>query len=243
MKTLTLMLTLTAALICNRPFAAPSIVKGGDSSFAVIELFTSEGCSSCPPADHLIAQLREADTARQLYILAFHVDYWDHQGWKDRFSQAAWSQRQQAYATWLNRRQIYTPQLIVNGTSEHIGSDANAVTTALSAALAASGDRQLRISAAIDGKFIDISHTNTRNNLQLALVQKDGRSNVRRGENAGSELVHVQIVRELITVRAGETGNVRMRSPQDFDAKTWELIGFVQDAESGRITDAARCTW
>jgi hypothetical protein len=109
--------------------------KKDSKGFAVLELFTSEGCSSCPPADELLNQLQQQDAQEQLYILAFHVDYWDHQGWKDRFSSYAYSQRQQQYAEWFKLRSIYTPQLVVSGQHELVGSDGGAVSAAVNRAL------------------------------------------------------------------------------------------------------------
>jgi hypothetical protein len=96
--------------------------NGTGQGFAVVELFTSEGCSSCPPADEAVA-----DIARQyknnVFILAYHVDYWNYLGWKDMFSNSAYSNRQKQYASLLNVSSVYTPQIIVNGKTEFVGSD------------------------------------------------------------------------------------------------------------------------
>ena|SRR5437764_672084 len=86
----------------------------GQNGFAVVELFTSEGCSSCPPADKLVATLVERDKKEAVYILSYHVDYWDRLGWKDRFSDAAFTARQQHYAELLHLSSVYTPQIVVN---------------------------------------------------------------------------------------------------------------------------------
>ena len=91
--------------------------------FAVVELFTSEGCSSCPPADELVARIQKENSDQPVYILSFHVDYWNNLGWKDPFSSAAYSKRQKEYANRLNLQSIYTPQVIVNGRTEFVGSD------------------------------------------------------------------------------------------------------------------------
>src|ERR1700712_5296387 len=92
----------------------------GDKGFAVIELFTSEGCSSCPPADAVIAKVEKESADKPIYILAFHVDYWNRLGWKDVFSSAAYSARQNQYAQWLNLSSVYTPQVVVNGRTEFV---------------------------------------------------------------------------------------------------------------------------
>jgi len=91
--------------------------------FALVELFTSEGCSSCPPAEELAAEIQKESADRPVYVLAYHVDYWDHQGWKDRYSDPAYSQRQKDYSSWLGTSDIYTPQVVVNGRKQLVGSD------------------------------------------------------------------------------------------------------------------------
>ena len=114
------------------PSAAPPVSRPattGPSPVAVVELFTSEGCSSCPPADVLLSKL-SAETAKSgsgVYYLAFHVDYWDRLGWPDRFASADYTARQRAYAAAAGTRQVYTPQAVVNGAGKgFVGSDATA---------------------------------------------------------------------------------------------------------------------
>src|SRR6185369_6535980 len=91
---------------------------------AVVELFTSEGCSSCPPADDALAAADKAYTGH-VYVLGFHVDYWDRLGWKDPFSNASWTERQNRYAGKFDLTSIYTPQAVVNGTTQFTGSEKN----------------------------------------------------------------------------------------------------------------------
>src|SRR5579859_6695441 len=105
--------------------------------FAVVELFTSEGCSSCPAADALVATVQKEDKDLPVYILSFHVDYWDRLGWKDAFSDAAYSDRQREYARWLRLSSVYTPQVVVNGHQEFVGSDAVKLREAISNGLQA----------------------------------------------------------------------------------------------------------
>src|SRR5271167_1475342 len=110
----------------------------GGAPCAVVELFTSEGCSSCPPADAALAEM--AANARKsgapVFALAFHVDYWNYLGWTDRFSDAAYTRRQSDYARAFNTDQVYTPQMIVNGVDQFVGSDRDAAKRAIDAALA-----------------------------------------------------------------------------------------------------------
>lgn len=92
-----------------------------ESNVAVVELFTSEGCSSCPPADKLLRTIQAE--SKDVYVLSYHVDYWDRLGWKDPFSQAAFTERQRDYAQQFNLESIYTPQVVINGVKEFVGSD------------------------------------------------------------------------------------------------------------------------
>src|SRR5947207_357602 len=116
-------------------------VRSGDSASPtpiVVELFTSEGCSSCPPADTLLQRLVDAQIPNvNVVALGEHVDYWDHQGWKDRFSSAALTNRQQLYASRFNVDSIYTPQMVIDGRAEVVGSDAGAARRAIDCAAAA----------------------------------------------------------------------------------------------------------
>jgi hypothetical protein len=99
--------------------------KGDDpgKGFAVIELFTSEGCSSCPPADELVARVEKESGGKPIYILAYHGDYWNRLGWRDAFSSLEYSARQNQYAEWLNFSSVYNPQIVVNGPMEFVGSE------------------------------------------------------------------------------------------------------------------------
>src|SRR5215471_13162766 len=93
-----------------------------DKGFAVVELFTSEGCSSCPPADNAVAKLLKEHSSN-VYVLGYHVDYWDNLGWRDIFSNASYTQIQKEYAKAFNLSSVYTPQIVVNGTEQFVGSN------------------------------------------------------------------------------------------------------------------------
>ena len=121
----------------------PWLAGMGGNGFAVVELFTSEGCSSCPPADALIARVQQEDKDLPVYMLAYHVDYWDRLGWKDAFSNAAYSDRQRRYAAWLKLSSIYTPQVVVNGQKEFVGSEAGTLYGAIKNALQQTSEVQL----------------------------------------------------------------------------------------------------
>lgn len=215
------------------------------NGFAVVELFTSEGCSSCPPADDLVASIEKQHKDKQIYILAYHVDYWDHQGWKDTFSDAAYSKRQRKYAEWLNLRQIYTPQIVMNGKTEFVGSDQGMLLGAISSALNDTPAGTLTLKNSIVNGKISVDYeavgADRQSELVLALVQKTGQSNVLAGENTGRKLSHVQIVRGLqVQPLSNTSGKVSMTLPRDFSASGWELIGFVQHKTNGAILSASK---
>ena len=254
MKTIALVGGLTGVLVATAAFmnmqnerTIKHLQTPGDSKgFAVVELFTSEGCSSCPPADKLLEKIQADNQNKQIYILAFHVDYWDHQGWKDRFSDAAYSARQSQYAEWLNLRTIYTPQVLVNGTSEYVGSNQGAILSAIAAGLGQEPAETLTLNGRreADGLHVDYQLTGNEKNseLVLALVERTAKSNVKAGENSGRNLSHVQIVRQMIhfPVKTKSKEDIIMKIPGDFTEQGWELIGFVQDKADGHITAAAR---
>jgi hypothetical protein len=154
--------------------------------FAVLELFTSEGCSSCPPADDLMARVQKEAGNKAVYVLAYHVDYWNRNGWKDVFSKAEFSRRQYQYSQWFTG-QVYTPQVIVNGKTEFVGSDASAVHQAINETLTKPASAKLIISGATAGSSIRLSYeiVGKANDAQLmiAVVQKHAVTDVKAGEN------------------------------------------------------------
>ena len=125
-KIFALMLLLIASALGTTAFMNVKLlnkVNADDKGFAVSgQLFTSECCSSCPPADQLVAKIQKEVKDRPVYILAYHVDYWNRQGWKDAFSSADYTKRQQDYASYLHIQSVYTPQIVVNGRTEFVGS-------------------------------------------------------------------------------------------------------------------------
>ncbi len=216
-----------------------------NKGFALVELFTSEGCSSCPPADELVARIQKDNPNQPIYILAYHVDYWDHQGWKDIYSDAEYTKRQSRYADWLKLQTIYTPQIITNGKTEFVGSNERALRTAIATDLKEIPAQTLTLTSTIKNGQINVRYETggfeKQSDLTIALVQKSGHSQVKAGENAGRALTHVQIVRKLVdeTLRAN-TGELNLTQPKDYNEHEWELIGFVQDKTNGAILSAAR---
>jgi hypothetical protein len=221
-------------------------VNGADKGFAVVELYTSEGCSSCPPADQLVAKIQKEDAGRPVYILAFHVDYWNSLGWKDGFSSADYSSRQKQYASWLHLESVYTPQGVVNGKTEFVGSEEGTLRKAIQNGLAKKPEASLSLEAAAPsaGKTTikyNVEGADNNTALLVAVVQKNAQTKVERGENQGRTLNHVQIVRKLQKIKlSGSDGSADLALPQGFSTDGWEIIGLLQNTADGEIIAAAK---
>ncbi len=258
MKTLKTVLLATALLGLGFAGRAVLHTKGGGEpwraglsgkGFAVVELFTSEGCSSCPPADALIAQVQQEDKDLPVYILAFHVDYWDRLGWKDAFSDAAYSDRQRRYAAWLNLSSIYTPQVVVNGRQEFVGSESGALHTAIQGGLEQQGIVQLALTGLKrDGGRLDWqcraeglgAHAHV--SVVVALVERSAVTAVKAGENSGKTLSHVQIVRQfgMGSLDGNGNGAGKLDWPAGIGPGEGEVIAFLQDQDNGKIIAATK---
>jgi hypothetical protein len=194
---------LIALLSCSRAHGEPRADEGP----LVIELFTSQGCSSCPPADEILAKLAHDGQlgGRDLAPLSFHVDYWNELGWIDPFSQPAWTARQHEYLEALGDERVYTPELVVAGSVGVVGSQAARVATAI-----ASAPRQARLDASARweaSRLVVRTTAPTDADVWVAIWQGGTRTQVPRGENAGQTLTNERVVRELVrVVAAGQTG-------------------------------------
>ncbi|MFN0246612.1 MAG: DUF1223 domain-containing protein [Kofleriaceae bacterium] len=162
----------------------------------VIELFTSQGCSSCPPADRLLSKLaRDSTEDRPIAPLSFHVDYWDDLGWPDPFAKPAWTERQRGYARALGDRSIYTPQLVVGGAKGVVGSNSLSVTTALAAA---KQPELLPTKSVWSAAHLEVEVTAPADaDVWIAIWEDNTTTKVTRGENAGETLAHDRVVRHL----------------------------------------------
>lgn len=208
----------------------------------LVELFTSEGCSSCPPADALLERLDRTQpvAGAQIIVLSEHVDYWNQLGWTDPYSSAAFSARQEAYARRFGTSGPYTPQMVVEGRKEFVGSDARAADEAIRQAL-----KQPRVPVRIteDGgkAMVEVdalpAKTARKAGVWVAYAADAGTSDVLRGENKGRRLHHVAIVKELkqagtVDERSGFRTQVKLQSGA-------RLIVFVQEAGNGPVWGAA----
>jgi len=209
--------------------------------FALVELYTSEGCSSCPPADRLVARIQAAYQGKEVYILAYHVDYWNRLGWKDVFSSPQYSQRQNNYAGYLHLNEVYTPQVIVNGRTGFVGSDESKMQSALqqnlskypTATLSFTGFKQENKKVTLQ---YHISGSLNNSSLYLAVVQKHAQTVVKAGENSGHTLTHINIVNKLESISLkNSSGIAGINLPEGYNPRDWSIIGFVQNNRSGEI--------
>ncbi len=217
----------------------------------LVELFTSEGCSSCPPADALLTRLlREQPVADvEIIPLSLHVDYWDHQGWKDPFSSKAFTSRQEAYAKIFGEDRLYTPQLVVDGRDELNGSDESSVRRVVQAA-AARSHLPLRVDARVRGSSVRLSIDLPAApadaepiDVLVALTEDDLTSIVRRGENGGRTLSHVAVVRKLEALGSLERETFVADGQMSLD-RTWKsgsmrAVAWLQGRRTRHVYGAA----
>jgi len=203
----------------------------------VVELFTSEGCSSCPPADALLSELARARP--DVLPLAFHITYWDRLGWPDPFALRAATDRQRDYAATLRLDSIYTPQMVVDGQTDVIGSDRGSVLTALREAAAARPPPvSLRLRREGERIVLDVGDATGAREGKMLLIGYDAahRTAVARGENAGRTLTEANIVRGF--VRVADWHGARMTVQAQPPAG--ERLAAILQAQNGQILAAAR---
>jgi hypothetical protein len=203
----------------------------------VVELFSSEGCSSCPPADALLARLdRDQPIAgAEVIALELHVDYWNQLGWSDPFSQGAFSARQRMRAHYMGNAGVYTPQMVVDGQDEFTGSRELAATSAIERA-ARSPHVQVKLAREGDAITIDVgavpSATTETTRVMLAATERGLRTNVLAGENRGATLAHGPVVRSLRDVGSAR----RVTQPRVAGRR---VVVFVETRDSMHILGAA----
>lgn len=224
---------------------APKPPVDAGKGFAVVELFTSEGCSSCPPAERLLKKIAKEYADEPVYVLEFHVDYWDKYGWKDPFSQKEYTERQAKY-THSVKAQAYTPQAFINGQEEFVGSDSTAIRTAINKALKhVSGAQQPGCEISRAGQQITLNcHAEpllSGNTLSAILVEKHQTNNVTAGENSGKTLMHVNIVRAVVkgSVKHSPT-QLHLTLPAGLNPEDYEVFVVTSHPESLQITSAVR---
>ena len=211
--------------------------------FAVVELFTSEGCSSCPAADAAVI-----DIAKQykdnVFILGFHVDYWNYLGWKDVFSKADYSERQKQYASAFSLNSIYTPQIVVNGKTEFVGSDKNKLQQTIIQELNNNTTGTIELSAKENEEkkiVVNFKAANISNSIiNIALVQSHAQSNIAKGENEGRQLHHINVVRDLKTIQPDQKEKtIYFTLPAGLTKKDCAVIAFAQSKTNMHIISAS----
>jgi hypothetical protein len=236
--------------------SAPAVAGRDDGSRTpvLIELFTSEGCSSCPPADALLEKLDRSQPVNgaELIVLSEHVDYWNDIGWKDPYSSHEYSERQSAYAARFGRSGIYTPQMVVDGHSELVGSDERGAIKAVEnesrfvkVPLSLSGlhFENNKVSMHVEAGPLEPSIGARSANLYLAIADESDVSQVSRGENAGRTLKHVAVLRSLVPVG---TVNKTDKVSKDVTVKVsnesrghLRIVGIIQEQSAGRVLGVA----
>jgi len=200
----------------------------------LVELFTSEGCSDCPPADRLLERLD-----KQAIVLSEHVDYWNHLGWKDPFSAPWISRRQEGYCRLLDAKGPYTPQMVVDGVAEFVGSDARRAGEAIAQA-ARRPKAEVKLTRSAAGLQVEIRSAPASGEVWMALADERDASSVNAGENRGRRLDHVAVVRGLQKIGAVKRGGIFSKLVElPSGAAPQRVVVFVQETGPGRVTGAA----
>ncbi len=211
----------------------------------IVELFTSEGCSSCPFADKLLADLERTQPFpnAQILVLSEHVDYWNRLGWRDPFSTHAFSQRQSAYADTFGQDGVYTPQMVVDGRAEFVGS--NSVNARKAIAEAVGRPKALVSVTAGEKLTVNVEQVagTADADVLLAITESNLRSDVRSGENSGRALNHTGVVRRLTVLGQTHGGSFSAQTAAqlspDWKRANLQAIIFVQDRKTKHILGAA----
>jgi hypothetical protein len=227
----------------------PAAALAAPANPILVELFTSEGCSDCPPADAFLKALDAAQPipGAQLIVLEEHVDYWDDQGWRDPFSSHAFTLRQSEYVERLHvKNGPYTPQMVIDGSEAFVGSDRPQAGRAFAKEIPVP-KISVQISAIHieDGKILahlEIGAAPLKAEVFIAVALDHAESQVLKGENGGRQLQHVAVVERLDSVgkiQKGETFSKDVAIKMDHPEKQYRVIAFVQQADAGKVLGAA----
>ena len=239
----------------HKAIALSQTDAAADGAPVVLELFTSEGCSSCPPADALLSDL--GSSTKSVIPLAYHVDYWNHLGWSDPFSSHQWSERQTAYAQAMNLSGDYTPQMVIDGAWQCVGSDGRSIARAVAVARSASARGRVRLhtnlgtasprrlQVKVDAQILRTAQTGPLE-VMLAIYENGLVSRIDGGENGGRQLTYDYTVRKLLPafeLKAVQGASAVKQLKIDLDS-SWSVdhvgvVAFIQDAASLRIDGAA----
>lgn len=241
---------LLALLLMSIPFAtvaAECSVRSGPNTAALLELYTSEGCSSCPPADRWLSAFTPVVANGDVVPLAFHVSYWDYIGWKDAFADPRYTERQREFAAAVGARYVYTPQVVLGGRDFPSWSSARSSSAAftgirkkqaavsIEVALRVAADRTVVADVVASGKSTlpaaDLA-------LVTAITQNRLRSKVTAGENRGETLAHDFVVRDLSVSRGLGNASATFKPKADWKAENMSVAAFVQNVKTGEVLQA-----
>jgi hypothetical protein len=224
------------ALVFPFLFATFAAAPASAESAVVVELFTSQGCSACPPADALLAELAERD---DVIALALHVDYWNYLGWRDTFSSPANTRRQQAYVEALGGRAVYTPQMVVDGEVAVVGSRRDRVLDAIRLAAATPHALAVTLAHGDDGVVAEVTPRGeaVAGEVLYFIIEPPTTVAIGRGENAGRRSTFHNAVRTWMTIGHYGGGDRRYAAPAPQDARA--VVVLVQDPARRRMLGAA----
>jgi hypothetical protein len=256
MNPVSVFVSLLMFTLATRPLDAPATDAGKrttPSSPVLVELFTSEGCSSCPPADKLLQDLdrQQPVSGASLIVLSEHVDYWNHDGWKDPFSSSLLTDRQNSYVTHFGLSSAYTPQMIVDGNAELVGNSPQQAKAAFQKALTGNKTEVRVSSISVDGTTLRAhvdagvlsAHGPSHAEVFVVVALNHAESQVLAGENGGHRLTHVGVVRSLTKIGSVDTGksfdaDVRLALNPSDDSANLRVIAFVQASGPGKVLGA-----
>ncbi len=206
-------LFLIAAFVLGAASAGAKDISG-PRPLGVVELFTSQGCSSCPPADAVLSQLAKRP---DVIALGYHVDYWDYLGWKDTFGSRAFTDRQYAYASAFGSRSVYTPQAIVNGRADFNGGDGAGINAALRAMARKGAGMTTNVTVQQEKSsiFVDVGGQSDGKEVHVLIVSfaKAVPVKIERGENTGRNVVYANPVTRVETIGMWHGGSQRFELP------------------------------
>jgi hypothetical protein len=244
-----LLLSLLAGVARNsRAQTAPQPPTAATKRGILIELFTSEGCSSCPPADALLRKL-DSDVVlpdAQLVVIGEHVDYWDRTGWRDRFSSHDYTERQTEYARRFRIPDPYTPQMVVDGNRELLGNNGRLLEAAIKEAVSQAKAPVAIVSATQDGNQLMVNietgplpSGSKHADLYIAVADNLDETQVGGGENSGKKLQHVAVARSLQKVaKVGPEGlqkEAKIRLGKSENSSNLRVIAFLQESGQGKV--------
>jgi hypothetical protein len=247
------LVVLVVSVACFSQDALPS---SSDRVPVLIELFTSEGCSTCPPADRFVQSLdTQPVPGIEFIVLSEHVDYWDHQGWSDPYSSPDFSERQRVYARQFKLGDVYTPQLVIDGSRQMSGTDAKEAAAAVDQ-VRTKPKTELRITHLTAGQALLRAHVESDPvrladvhmlDVYVVIALNHAESQVTRGENANHRLTHTAVARKIKRigrVTAGErfSQDAELKIDAKIDPRNLRLVAFLQDPDSRRIFGATMKT-